>query len=274
MCEDYPSCPPVTPKRGCKSFYCDIASTEWWPRNPTSITVAYVSDPIKVNSHDPVTMGGQYYSITYEARLYSYLNPIADGHATFKIGAVFLNGQKEEIGRDEEIHVETVGGPGSSETHDYQGETRGFYELPGTQYIRIYAFIEAAHMYVYPDYWAQVGAMVDCLQLRSNEQVLSVEDGPRGPGENPLQVQCHPNPFNRSVDISFLMPRAGSVGICLFDIIGRQVRRYSIGGLSAGRQSFHWDGRDDNSRALPSGVYAYRIATGSLNAVGKVVMAR
>ncbi len=52
------------------------------------------------------------------------------------------------------------------------------------------------------------------------------------------------------------------------------VRRLVEGQHPAGAFSTPWDGRDDNGRDLPTGVYFARVATGQGSAMGRAVITR
>jgi flagellar hook assembly protein FlgD len=69
-----------------------------------------------------------------------------------------------------------------------------------------------------------------------------------------------PNPFHRSrqshCEISFTCEKGMSVITCsIFDLQGRCVRILSDESLQAGAGKFLWDGKNNNGRDLPVGVY-------------------
>jgi hypothetical protein len=73
-------------------------------------------------------------------------------------------------------------------------------------------------------------------------------------------VQISPNPFHRSrqshCEISFTCEKGMSVITCsIFDLQGRCVRILSDESLQAGAGKFLWDGKNNNGRDLPVGVY-------------------
>lgn len=64
-----------------------------------------------------------------------------------------------------------------------------------------------------------------------------------------------PNPFNPQTIIRFDLVRDGIVELEVYDLNGRLVRSLTNGFLTAGEHRATWDGRDDSSRSLASGVY-------------------
>jgi outer membrane protein assembly factor BamB len=88
----------------------------------------------------------------------------------------------------------------------------------------------------------------------------------------PLGVS--PNPCRESARIDFALPAAGPACLAVFDSNGRRVRSLLDGEAPAGSRSLRWDGRDEDGRALPSGVYFLRLAQGREVWQGRVVIAR
>ena len=72
-----------------------------------------------------------------------------------------------------------------------------------------------------------------------------------------------PNPFNPVTLIQYELPTAGRVDLAVYDLSGRLVRTLVAAELlDAGRQTAPWNGRDDDDRAVASGVYFYRLEVG------------
>ncbi len=72
----------------------------------------------------------------------------------------------------------------------------------------------------------------------------------------------HPNPFNPSTTVSFALPTEIAVVLTIHDVTGQRVRtllQQQV--LPPGGHARTWDGRDDEGRVLPSGVYIARLAT-------------
>ena len=84
----------------------------------------------------------------------------------------------------------------------------------------------------------------------------------------------HPNPFNPSTTITFSLPRDMAVELVVYSMQGRPVRRLLQGRRAAGLNQVVWDGTDEASRVVPSGVYLTRIVTEDGVQARKVVLAK
>ncbi len=73
-------------------------------------------------------------------------------------------------------------------------------------------------------------------------------------------IQNYPNPFNPTTELAFSLPRAGDVTLTIYNVLGQEVKRLAEGTFTAGDHSVVWDGRDNEGRAVSSGVYFYRLA--------------
>lgn len=73
--------------------------------------------------------------------------------------------------------------------------------------------------------------------------------------------QNYPNPFNSSTTIRFDLPEASEATLAIYNINGQLIRTLASGFYSAGEHKVVWDGRDEFSQPVPSGVYLYRLVT-------------
>ena len=88
-----------------------------------------------------------------------------------------------------------------------------------------------------------------------------------------LRLGAHPNPFNPHSTVNFRLDVAESVRLAVYDLSGRRVRDLIEGSTyGPGRHELSWDGRDDRGRALPSGVYLYRLEAGLREETLKAVL--
>jgi len=81
-----------------------------------------------------------------------------------------------------------------------------------------------------------------------------------------------PNPVDSGTLISYELPKAMSVELCLYNTLGRKVRTLVQGNQAAGSHQVSWDGKDQTGRPVPSGVYLYQLNAGSLQAVKQLVV--
>lgn len=86
--------------------------------------------------------------------------------------------------------------------------------------------------------------------------------------------QNYPNPFNPATTIAFELPERSHVRLELFNVLGQRVRSLVDGTMSAGVHTAEWDGRNDAGKNVASGVYFYRLETGSWSDVRKMVLVR
>lgn len=77
--------------------------------------------------------------------------------------------------------------------------------------------------------------------------------------------QNYPNPFNPFTIIKFEIPnmlnRDVYLNLSIYNISGLKVKNLFDGKISPGKYSFRWDGSDNHSVKLPSGIYFYQIST-------------
>jgi len=85
--------------------------------------------------------------------------------------------------------------------------------------------------------------------------------------------QNYPNPFNPSTTIRYTTP-GGHVHIAIFDVLGKQVANLVDENQEAGTWSATWDGRDAVGRVVASGLYLYRLTTGSHVLSRKILLTR
>ncbi|OGG03003.1 MAG: hypothetical protein A3F83_04385 [Candidatus Glassbacteria bacterium RIFCSPLOWO2_12_FULL_58_11] len=83
-----------------------------------------------------------------------------------------------------------------------------------------------------------------------------------------------PNPFNPSTTIRYSVPEGKPVRTSLkvFDLRGAQVRTLVETVREPGQYTIFWDGLDDFSRPVPSGVYFYRLQAPEFSATRKMVL--
>jgi hypothetical protein len=75
-------------------------------------------------------------------------------------------------------------------------------------------------------------------------------------------AQNYPNPFNPSTTIGYMLPAGSDVRLEILSVLGQRVRLLENGYRAAGTYTITWDGKDDNARAVSSGMYFCRLVAG------------
>jgi len=81
--------------------------------------------------------------------------------------------------------------------------------------------------------------------------------------------QSYPNPFNPAANIKFDIPKAGSVKLIIYDMLGREVKVLVNEVLKAGTYRAGWDARN-----FASGVYFYSLITNSYVNTKRMVLVK
>jgi photosystem II stability/assembly factor-like uncharacterized protein len=81
--------------------------------------------------------------------------------------------------------------------------------------------------------------------------------------------QNYPNPFNSSTNISFIIPSKSFVSLKIYDRLGREVATLLSEEISAGYYTRKW-----NAANVSSGIYFYRLQTGSYTETKKLILLR
>jgi len=91
-----------------------------------------------------------------------------------------------------------------------------------------------------------------------------------------VQLALHPaapNPFRGATRISYELPAATPVTLRVLDATGRLVRRLKTGRPeAAGRHEATWEGKDEQGRRAPAGVYLYQVETAAGAAAGRLLL--
>ncbi len=74
-------------------------------------------------------------------------------------------------------------------------------------------------------------------------------------------AQNVPNPFNPATTIRYLVKKAGSVSLKIYDLDGALVRTLVHAQRAAGLHQARWLGRDDRGQAVATGAYLYELTT-------------
>ena len=84
--------------------------------------------------------------------------------------------------------------------------------------------------------------------------------------------QNTPNPFNPTTTIAFTLPQSQHVSLVIYDAAGRVVKTLADGITGFGTHNMVWDGTDNTGNQVGSGIYFYRLETGSFIESKKMVL--
>jgi parallel beta-helix repeat protein len=102
--------------------------------------------------------------------------------------------------------------------------------------------------------------------------VLKPVAGIRVIGASPLNYalsQNYPNPFNPTTIIEYALPRAGFTTLKIYNSLGEEVSSLIAAYLQPGKYAIEWD-----ASKFASGMYFYRLQTGSFTTTKKLVLIR
>ncbi|TSA56641.1 MAG: T9SS C-terminal target domain-containing protein [Planctomycetaceae bacterium] len=100
--------------------------------------------------------------------------------------------------------------------------------------------------------------------------VVSVDDDPHL--KKFYLHQNNPNPFNSSTTISFSLPEASKVDFSVYNLKGQKVKTLADGNLRIGDHKIVWNGKDENDKPAPSGVYFYKMEAGNYSEIRKCIL--
>jgi|GEM_PF-6882163 len=92
---------------------------------------------------------------------------------------------------------------------------------------------------------------------------------------NCVTASAHPNPFNHHVVILMKSTEKVVLQAAVYNILGEKVYQFKDHPASAdGTYQWRWSGVDQNFRALPSGLYFYKIIGAQTAWLGKILLSR
>ncbi len=86
--------------------------------------------------------------------------------------------------------------------------------------------------------------------------------------------QNYPNPFNPSTTIEYIVHNPSHVKLHIYNSMGQLIKILVDEFKINGKYSVKWDGMDTCGIAVPAGTYFYRINTGELSLVNKMVLVK
>ncbi len=82
----------------------------------------------------------------------------------------------------------------------------------------------------------------------------------------------YPNPFNPMTTISYSVKNTSPVSIDVYNLKGQKVKSLVSESKTAGTHSVIWNGLDENSKPVSSGVYFYKMTAGDYTSTQKMML--
>jgi len=84
-------------------------------------------------------------------------------------------------------------------------------------------------------------------------------------------AQNYPNPFSFSTTIPYKLKTPSNTDVTIYDLLGREVKKVTIGAQPAGEHYVSWDGKNDLGEIVAAGIYFYRLQAGGETRVKKMI---
>lgn len=114
-------------------------------------------------------------------------------------------------------------------------------------------------------------ALTDAAGFYQVGLITSVESNPNGLLDNFELGQSYPNPFSSAAAIPYRLGKGADVQVTIYDILGREARKFVVGRQIAGLHHLFWDGRDNFGKRVAGGIYFYKLQAGDESQVRKMI---
>ncbi|MCL4703616.1 T9SS type A sorting domain-containing protein [bacterium] len=114
-------------------------------------------------------------------------------------------------------------------------------------------------------------ALTDAAGFYQVGLITSVESNPNGLPDNFELGQSYPNPFSSAAAIPYRLGKGADVQVTIYDILGREARKFAVGSQTAGSHNIIWDGRDNFGKRVAGGIYFYKLQAGDESQFRKMI---
>ena len=122
------------------------------------------------------------------------------------------------------------------------------------------------------------GQQKDDINVTLTPITTSVDDSKTSSAPNGFRLeQNYPNPLTKlssTTRLTYEIDKSRSVSLKIFNLVGQQVRTLFQGNVQVGRHIVKWNGTDENGRALPNGVYLYKLTAAANTLTRRLILAR
>jgi len=82
----------------------------------------------------------------------------------------------------------------------------------------------------------------------------------------------HPNPFNPQTSISFQLNSNNWTTLEIYNLMGQKINTLIERDLTSGEHNILWEGKDMDSKPVPSGIYFYKLQVGEHSFTNKMIL--
>jgi hypothetical protein len=96
-----------------------------------------------------------------------------------------------------------------------------------------------------------------------NDQFTSINDNEKTIPHSYLLEQNYPNPFNPRTNIKYKLLQTSNVDLSIYNHLGQKIKTLINGEQSMGNYQVQWNGTNYEGSQVSSGIYYYRLKTGT-----------
>ena len=127
-------------------------------------------------------------------------------------------------------------------------------------------------LFGFPLYFMQAEGVRGFLQAIVPELLSGVaSQDPVSPAVVP-SLRVSPNPFRQTSSLDISLPAKGFARLAIYNLKGQHVRQILASEQNPGSQILMFDGRDDRSKELPSGIYIIKLEQGGHSLIRKICL--
>jgi hypothetical protein len=109
---------------------------------------------------------------------------------------------------------------------------------------------------------------------KKEEWLTGIKEGTRGVPSDFELFQNYPNPFNPETTIKFNLKKSSRVTLTIYNSLGQKIRTLVNRRMSAGVHEITWNTLDNSGLSMASGVYFFRLSTGSSSQTKKMMFVK
>jgi hypothetical protein len=162
-----------------------------------------------------------------------------------------------------------------------QTEANGYYEVGGLRPASYYveASTECSNQFYDHASTMQEATLVNVtmpseysgIDFNLSTAVEDEEEIDQRPSEFEL-YQNYPNPFNPETKIEYTLKKTGHVTLYIYNILGEKVKTLLDQDQPAGLYRIDWDGKNDNGKFVPSGLYLYKLEVNGFSEAKRMLL--